>query len=147
MISEILNNEEYRLITQKQIKEVIEFLIEQNYEFAITANINGVNFEPELPTSILDKLSNFSLFVLSNYTYSTIKLDDDYLSFEAGFGKENFGSFVKIPLLAIFQIILDESILYLNSIATTNNFTNKDELVKKSIDVFKNNPKNKKLLK
>ncbi len=125
----------------------MRFLLQNNQEFAVTANVKGVSFEPQLPSSILDKLSTFSLFVLSNYTYSTIELNDDYLMFEAGFGKENFGAMVKIPLLAIFQIIIGESILYINSIATSDNFVQKEELVKKSIDVFKNNPRNKNLIK
>ncbi len=146
MITKIINNEEYKAISKKQIKEVIDFLLRNNQEFAVTANVKGIVFEPALPPSILDKLSTFSLFVLSNYTYSTIEINDNYLMFEAGFGKENFGSQVKIPLLAVFQIIIDESILYINSIATSENFVQKEELVKKSMDVFKNNPKNKKLI-
>jgi hypothetical protein len=64
------------------------------------------------------------------------------MSFEAGFGNENFGSVVKIPLFAIFQIIVDESVLYLNSVATVEKF-NKD-LKRNSMSLFKNNPHNKK---
>lgn len=147
MINTLIHNSDYRKLTKKQIKEVILFLLNSNQEFAVTANVKGVSFEPELPSSILDKLSTFSLFVLSNYTYSTIELSEDELIFEAGFGKENFGALVKIPLLAIFQIIIGESILYINSIATSDNFVQKEELVQKSLNAFKNNPKNKKLIK
>ena len=64
------------------------------------------------------------------------------MTFEAGFGNENFGSVVKIPLYAIFQIVIDESILYINSVATVEKF-NKD-LKKNSFNIFKNNPNNKK---
>ena len=87
-------------------------------------------------------MHKFSLFTLSNYTYTTVQIDDDYMSFEAGFGNENFGSVVKIPLHAIFQIVVDESILYINSVATVDKF-NKD-LKKNSFNVFKSNPNNKK---
>ena len=60
----------------------------------------------------------------------------------AGFGNENFGSVVKIPLFAIFQIVVEESILYLNSVATVEKF---NKITKRSsFDVFKNNPNNKK---
>jgi hypothetical protein len=49
---------------------------------------------------------------------------------------------VKIPLFAIFQIVVDESILYLNSVATVEKF---NKITKRnSFDVFKNNPNNKK---
>jgi hypothetical protein len=74
--------------------------------------------------------------------YSLQQIDNENLSFEAGFGNENFGSVVKIPLHAVFQIIVDESILYINSVATVDKF-NKD-LKKNSFNIFKSNPNNKK---
>lgn len=145
MINNVIENEDYKDLVSKQVKETIEFLIAQGQEFAITANIDAIKFEPSLPESIFNQLSKFSLFVLSNYTYSTIKLDEKFIYFEAGFGSENFGSNVKIPLFSIFQIIVDESILFINSVATVDKF-NKDAKAK-SFNVFKNNPNNKSLLK
>ena len=142
MINNIIENEEYKELVEKQIKENINFLLKMNQEFSITANIEPITFTPELPSVIKNQLSKFSLFVLSNYTYTTIQIDDEYLSFEAGFGSENFGSVVKIPLHAVFQIVVWESIIYLNSVATVEKF-NKN-LKKNSLNVFKNNPNNKK---
>jgi hypothetical protein len=49
---------------------------------------------------------------------------------------------VKIPLYAIFQIIIDESILYINSVATVEKFNS--DLKKNSFNIFKSNPNNKK---
>lgn len=142
MIRDIIENDNYKILVEKQIKENILFLLEKNQEFSITANIESITFNPELPKVIKDQMHKFSLFILSNYTYTTIQVDDEFLSFEAGFGNENFGSVVKIPLHSIFQIIIDESILYINSVATVDKF-NKD-LKKNSFNVFKNNPNNKK---
>ena len=142
MIRDIIENDNYKILIKKQIKENILFLLEKNQEFSITANIEPITFNPELPKVIKDQMHKFSLFILSNYTYTTIQVDDEFLSFEAGFGNENFGSVVKIPLHSIFQIIVDESILYINSVATVDKF-NKD-LKKNSFNVFKNNPNNKK---
>ena len=142
MIKDIIENEEYKLLVEKQIKENILFLLDKKQEFSITANLEPISFNPELPTVIRNQMHKFSLFILSNYTYTTIQIDDEFLSFEAGFGNENFGSVVKIPLYAIFQIVVDESILYLNSVATVDKF-NKD-LKKNSFNVFKSNPNNKK---
>lgn len=142
MINNIIENEEYKELVEKQIKENINFLLKMNQEFSITANIEPITFTPELPSVIKNQMHKFSLFTLSNYTYTTIQIDNEYMSFEAGFGNENFGSVVKIPLHAIFQIIVDESILYLNSVATVEKF-NKD-LRKNSMNIFKNNPNNKK---
>uniref|UniRef100_UPI0040483E24 hypothetical protein n=1 Tax=Aliarcobacter sp. TaxID=2321116 RepID=UPI0040483E24 len=142
MITDIIENEEYKNLVEVQIKENILFLLDKNQEFSITANIESATFNPELPKVIKEQMHKFSLFVLSNYTYSTVKIESNYLSFEAGFGSENFGSVVKIPLHSIFQIVVDESILYINSVATVDKF-NKD-LKKNSFNIFKNNPNNKK---
>ena len=142
MIKDIIENDEYKNLVENQIKENILFLLRKNQEFSITANIEPITFNPELPKVIKEQMHKFSLFVLSNYTYTTVEITDGYLSFEAGFGNENFGSVVKIPLHAVFQIIVDESILYINSVATVDKF-NKD-LKKNSFNVFKNNPNNTK---
>ena len=142
MIKDIIENNEYKSLVEKQIKENVLFLLEKKEEFSITANILPISFTPELPKVIKDQMHKFSLFTLSNYTYSTVQIDDNYISFEAGFGNENFGSVVKIPLYAIFQIIIDESILYINSVATVEKFNS--DLKKNSFNIFKNNPNNKK---
>ncbi len=146
MIKDIIENEDYKNLVSSQIKATIEYLIKRDEEFAITANLKGITFNPELPESIHKQLSAFSLFILANYTYSTLELDDNYIYFEAGFGKENFGSLVKIPYNAIFQIIVDESILFVNSTATVQSFFNKKEQEEKSLNAFKHNPHNKQLI-
>ncbi|MDY0051263.1 MAG: hypothetical protein RBR65_01875, partial [Aliarcobacter sp.] len=138
----IIEDIEYKKLVEMQVKETIIFLLNKDQEFSITANIESATFTPELPESIKKQMNKFSLFILSNYTYSTVQVNDYHLSFEAGFGSENFGSVVKIPLHSVFQIVVDESILYINSVATVEKF-NKD-LKKNSFNVFKNNPNNKK---
>jgi len=145
MIKDIIENENYKDLVTKQVKETLDYLLAQDQEFSITANIKPIKFSPELPDAIKEQLSEYSLFILSNYTFTTVLVDDDFISFEAGYGSENFGSTAKIPLHSVFQIIVDESILYLNSVATVDKF-NKDSKLN-SINVFKNNPNNKKFNK
>lgn len=142
MIKNIIEDEAFKQLASKQINELITFLLERNQEFSITANVEAITFQPELPDVIKQQLQRFSLFTLSNYTYTTIALDEEYINFEAGFGSENFGSTVKIPLYAIFQIVVDESILHINSVATVEKFNKTQK--RSSLDVFKNNPMNKK---
>jgi hypothetical protein len=142
MITDIIENEEYKKLVCKQVKETIEFLLDSNQEFSITANIEGMRFNPELPKPIKEQLAKFSLFILSNYTYTTVEVNDDFLTFEAGYGSENFGSVAKVPLHCVFQIVVDESILYINSVATVDKFNKNKE--QNSMSVFKNNPNNKK---
>lgn len=142
MVKDIIEDENYKDLISKQIKDVVVFLLNKNQEFSITANVDKVEFEPELPEVIKKQLPKYSLFILSNYTYTTVAINEQYISFEAGFGSENFGSQVKIPLFSIFQIVVDESILYLNPVATVEKFNENKKL--NSMNVFKSNPNNKK---
>lgn len=146
MVTDIIENEEYKNIMCEHARDIIIHLIESGEEFAITANIKGLTFTPELPSSISDKLAQFSLFVLSNYTFESIRLDEDNFYFEAGFGKENFGSVVKVPFFAVFQIIVDESILFVNPIATVEKYFKDHSYKERSMNAFKMNKKNKELL-
>lgn len=150
MIFNIVEDINYRDMLEGQIFEVIEYLINKNEEFSITANINGVDFEPAMPDSISKNFSHFTLFTLSNYTYESIILTEKTITFEAGFGSENFGSHVTIPLYAIFQIVIEESILFLNPTATVEKYFEEDEIeeeqVSRSMNAFTMNKNNKDLL-
>lgn len=154
MIFNIIEDVKYKKLVERQIFETIEFLLEKEEEFSITANINGVSFNPEIPKSIAQSFPNFTLFTLANYTYTTAELTKESISFETGFGAENFGSIVTVPLHAIFQIVINESILFLNPTATVKKyFQQKDEAAEKSLDqesrsknAFMMNKKNKNLL-
>ena len=156
MIFNIIEDLEYKELVKTQIYEVIEFLLHKDQEFSITVNINGVSFQPKIPNTIAESFSHFTLFTLANYTYSTIELTDTAISFEAGFGAENFGSVVTIPLNAVFQIAIDESILFLNTTATVEKYFNKEEQIQsnkkidknqeqRSFNAFKMNSRNKNL--
>jgi len=152
MIFNIVEDIRYRDMLEGQIFEVIEYLVEKGEEFSITANIKGINFDPEIPEAISESFSHFTLFTLANYTYTTIELTETHISFETGFGAENFGSVVTIPLYAIFQIVIEESILFLNPTATVDKyFTKQDSIAtedqeSRSMNAFKMNKKNKDLL-
>jgi len=157
MIFNIVEDLEYKEIIENQIYEIIEFLLNKEQEFSITANINGVSFDPIVPDTISKSFPHFTLFTLANYTYTTIELTDTDISFETGFGAENFGSVVTIPLSAIFQIVIDESILFLNPTATVEKHFKKEdsskEIInkededqeKRSLNAFRMNSKNKNL--
>ncbi len=153
MIVDVLEDINYRKLMESQIQEVIHYLLEHNEEFSVTSNIKGVIFNPEIPTPIKDNFSKFTMFSLSNYTYSTISVSHDTISFEAGFGEENFGSTVTIPFYAIFQLVLNDSILVVNPTATVEKYfleEKKDNSLegqqKRSRNAFSMNPKNKDLI-
>ena len=66
MIKNIIENENYKNLVEKQIKDIIQFLLEKNQEFSITANIEPITFNPELPNEIKDNMHKFSLFILQD---------------------------------------------------------------------------------
>jgi len=134
MIHNIITNKEYRDITTKQIKELLHFLVTQNEEFGITANLSGITFTPEIPHSIKRHFTKYTLFSLANYTLESLELHDNYITFEAGFGEENFGSVCKIPYFAIFQISIDNSILYITPTATVEKYSMSVEEVTQHLD-------------
>ena len=154
MIRTILENKDYNELVVSQVRDLLMLMVDITDNFSITVNINGVSFDPQLPEVISENFAQYTLFSLANFTFESIILNDNYISFEAGFGAENFGSVVTVPYSAIFQIILDESILFINPTATmerkieinTNNKNVSNEQEKRSRNAFTMNPKNKGLV-
>ena len=147
MVTDIVGNLNYKNMVEKQILELCEYLLENDFEFSITANIEAIKFTPDIPDTISQTFQHFTMFSLMNYTFESAELSSTHLSFEAGFGAENFGSVVEIPLFAIFQIIIDDSILYLNPTATVEKFiTQYETQEQRSMNAFKMNINNKNLL-
>jgi hypothetical protein len=145
MLNDIYGDEKYQKIAKRNLENVIKYLLDENIEFSVVANMKFVNFEPKLPQAIFSKLGNFALFALVGYTFETTKVNQDFLTFEASFGKENFVSFLKISLDSILQVVVDEEILFLNPIAASSTFVAQKPSIEKSKNIFKENPNNKKL--
>ena len=137
-------SETFRTIQQEYLSRVISFLLDEEVEFAIAAEVEYLDFDPELPSGIHERFSPVSLFVLAGYTYETARLDEERLIFEAGFGEENFGSVVTVPLLAIKQVIVGEYPVAIN-IAEPVPEEHPDP--SHSMEALLNNPENLKLLK
>lgn len=142
MKKNIIENIEIQELLEKHCKETIEFFISKDIEFNLIANISNTIFHPDLPSNLKDNLSKFSLFSLAGYTFKSAHIKDDFFYFEAGFGKDNFGSLVKIPFNSIFQIIKDDNIIFINTSATFDNIVKNPK--NNSMNVFKSNPNNKK---
>lgn len=151
MIKDVIEDVNFRNLIKDQIRDIIDYLLVHNKEFAITANIKGVTFNPEIPKSVVKEFSSFTIFTLSNYTYSTITVTDEDISFEAGFGADNFGSRVTITFYALFQLVIDESILFVNPTARVEKHfleenMDKENQASRSKKAFSMNIKNKNLL-
>ncbi|EKQ1038391.1 hypothetical protein AJY63_00375 [Campylobacter jejuni] len=144
MLETILKNENFIHTMQKHCYEVISHLIEENIEFSIVANTNFIDFNPELPKELDVKQNPYALFALGGYTFESIQLNKDFIQFHAGFGNDDFDSFVKVDLGAITQIQIENSILFVNF----SLYKRKDSKnLQKSKNIFLNNPKNKDIFK
>ncbi len=144
MTINLFQTPEYQALMEEHIEKTIGYLFNKDQEFALACEIKYLNFNPELPADIKDTFNETVLFVLSGYTYETAKLEEGYFYFEAGFGSDNFGSTITVPLLAIKQLFVGDHPIVLNLAEPV-----KEEQVSKktSMDALLNNPKNKKLLK
>lgn len=145
----IIKDFDFKEIMENSIYEIVNHLLFKDESFGVVCNLSKITFEPKLPKNIMDKFNPFTFFILANYTLESAKIDDEYLSFEAGFGDNDFSSVVKVPLFAIFQIVIDENIIFLNPCATVDEFeyseVESDE--DKSINAILSNPENMELLK
>ncbi|ECP7274924.1 hypothetical protein FU701_01360 [Campylobacter jejuni] len=144
MLEKILKNENFIHSMQKHCYEVISHLIEENVEFSIIANTNFIDFDPELPKELDVKQNPYALFALGGYTFKSIELNKDFIQFHAGFGNDDFDSFVKVDLGAITQIQIENSILFVN-FSLYKREDNKN--LQKSKNIFLKNPKNKDIFK
>ena len=151
MLENVIEDREFALIMQKNIQDLVIHFFHKEQNFGILCKIEEVSFEPELPESINSEFRPLTLFFLAGYTFETARIEGDYLIFEAGFGADNFGSVVSVPLLSIMQIIIDESPIFIN----LSEYKKVDEIkqkpsdagVKNSMASFLSNPENSKFIK
>jgi hypothetical protein len=136
---------------KRHIEELVVNFFEQEKNFGILCKFDDVTFEPSLPESIQSEFRSLTLFFLAGYTFETARIVDEFIIFEAGFGTDNFGSLVSVPLLSIMQIIVDETPVLINLARYKYEPIVEKEVdengVKNSMDVFLSNPENSKFLK
>jgi len=133
-----MNKNSFIKMKTQHAKDVLYFLLLNKEEFSVVAYLKAISFNPTLPKEIMENFDEAILFILANYTLQSAHIKDDNLIFEAGFGKENFGSEVTIPLSNIIQIIQNNTPLFVNPFANIINKNPKNP--------FLQNPKNRKFL-
>jgi len=151
MTINLFQTSEYRTLMTQHISQTIEYLFEKNQEFSIGCEVKYVTFMPELPQNLQETFNDTVLFILAGYTFESAGLDTEYLTFEAGFGEENFGSTVSVPLLAIQQLFVGDNPIVLNFAKPLSKIEKQKESIsqskKSSMEALLKNPENKKLLK
>ncbi|MCF6330097.1 MAG: hypothetical protein L3I99_00950 [Sulfurimonas sp.] len=152
MLDNIIKDSDFANVMQKNMQDMILHFFSKEQNFGILCKIKDVEFSPELPEDIQNQFHQMTLFFLAGYTFETARIDDEYLVFEAGFGTDNFGSLVTVPLLSIMQIIIDETpvlinlAIYKKEIKEIKNEI-KEKGIKNSMNSFLTNPENSKFLK
>ena len=154
MLDAVIENEDFAKLMQGNIRDVIVHFFASEQNFGILCNIEDVSFEPSLPPEISSEFRQLTLFFLAGYTFDTARITENNLVFEAGFGADNFGSVVSVPLLSILQVIIDETPVLIN--LSTYKAKIKNEIkeektdkngVENSMASFLSNPENSKFLK
>lgn len=151
MLESVINDKEFASLMQKNIQDLIIHFFNKEQNFGILCKIEDITFNPQLPDSINSEFRPLTLFFLAGYTFETARIVDDSLVFEAGFGADNFGSLVSVPMLSIMQIIIDETPVLINLANYEKNIVVKKEVdeggVENSMASFLSNPENSKFIK
>lgn len=149
MLEEMLHSDDFNALMKKYAHEIAELLLKQGINFSILTNISDVTFDPVLPSHISKNFKSITMFFLAGYTFESMQISDNEISFEAGFGTDNFGSLVSVPMEAILQIIVEEIPIFIN-LGTPTKVQKKNveqKGIKRSMDALMSNPQNQKLLK
>lgn len=153
MLENVIENANFAKIMKRSIEDLVIHFFQEEQHFGILCKIEEISFDPPLPDTIAREFRPLTLFFLAGYTFETARIEDDMLIFEAGFGSENFGSVVSVPLLAIMQIIIDETPVLINlainpePVQTQKSSEIDNQGVQNSMASFLNNPENSKFIK
>lgn len=151
MLETVINDRDFAFIMQKNLEDIILHFFEKEQNFGILCKLESISFDPPLPKNISAEFRPLTLFFLAGYTFETARIEENALVFEAGFGSENFGSIVNVPLLSIMQIIIDETPIFINLANVEASAPANKEVdlggIENSMASFLSNPENSKFLK
>ena len=150
MIQDFLENEIFVRLMRVHVHETLELLFQEGVHFSILTNVADARFDPPLPEHVTRNFKPITMFVLAGYTFESASVDDKLLQFEAGFGADNVGSLVTIPISSILQIIIEDTPILINlSIPSGSDSEIYPDRggVQKSMDALLSNPENESLFK
>lgn len=154
MLYDILKDRSYANLMQKHVVDLLTYFFEHEQNFGILCKIEMLSFDPQLPKEVTSEFRPMTLFFLAGYTFESARIESNCLIFEAGFGSDNLGSVVTVPLLAIMQIIIDETPIFVNLASIPEGSKQKEKSSeannggqKSSMEALLSNPENKRFLK
>jgi len=137
---ELFEKNSYKNLVIQNCYNTLEFLLKEGLDFSLATYTNVIEFNPPIPKEVA-VFDESALFVIADYTKQSTILNKKSITFEAGFGDENFGSTLTIPLEAIMQLFVGEDILHISY------YEPKVIIEQNSMELLLNNPENQKLLK
>jgi len=148
MLQSVLSDPLFSHEMKRHVKKTLELLLQSGTNFSILTNVAEISFDPDLPQEISSTFKPITLFVLAGYTFESCVVDEWGISFEAGFGSDNYGSLVSVPLLSVLQVMVDETPILINlSVEAEKKPKPTSKGVKRSMEALLSNPENKKLFK
>lgn len=100
--------EELKILKLNHGKEILRILTSSQIPFRVVSINKGISYNPSLPPEISSQLDQQEvlIFEFANYTLQNAHLEGESLVFETGFGPQNFGAVVTIPVWRIATIAL-----------------------------------------
>lgn len=108
MLEKIANNSNVCSLFCSHAKDFLEMLKVENLHFSVVCDTELIEFDPPLTQELQNKLGKMSVFILSGYSFETLKISKDFFSFEAGLIVEegnDFATLLKIPYVGVVQIL------------------------------------------
>jgi hypothetical protein len=146
MTQSFLSDYEFSELMVFHQRDIIEMLLNKGVFFSILTHIDEITFDPILPSEITVNFKPITLFVIAEYTFESCSIDEENLYFEAGFGHQNVGSFVTVPLNSIVQILLEDTPIFIN-LSLRQKRKPKKSNIEASTNIFLSNPENKAFIK
>jgi hypothetical protein len=149
MLIDMIKHAEFQEMMEAHIKDMLAYFLENEQSFGLLCNLEYVAFDPPLPEEIARNLNEVTLFMIAGYTFESFEFDEHTLFFEAGFGPQNFGSVVSMPILAVLQLLVEETPVLINMARPMADYREKREAsgIQSSMETFLSNPENRKFLK
>ena len=149
MLIDMVKEEEFQEMMEAHLRDMMGYLLDSEQPFGLLCNLEHVTFDPPLPEEIATNLQDLTLFMIAGYTFESFAIDEDRPFFEAGFGPQNFGSVVSMPLLAVLQVLVEETPILINMAQPRPDHRLKqaDSGIQSSLETFLSNPENRKFFK
>ena len=147
MLIDMIKESDFQEMMEAHLKDMLLYMLESDQPFGLLCNLEHVTFDPPLPEELAQALQEVTLFMIAGYTFESFEIEEHTLFFEAGFGPQNFGSIVSMPILAVLQILVEETPVLINMAQPRVALTQEQPGGKSSLESFLSNPENQKFFK